>query len=149
MMIHHLVTDVYKLKISGSRVPGTICAVSTLEFIYERYGYEVLDRTLRLSLSTWEGEDLSLSASILKTVALLISVFGNNLDEESFRERVGKYTAKAISRTARDRRPGIYGYAEAMLILYNGKNKKKLSMRKVLWANGKRTGAPPPDYETN
>ena len=149
MMIHHLVTDVYKLKISGSRAPGTICAVSALEFIYERYGYEVLDRTLRLSLSTWEGEDLSLSASILKTVALLISAFGSNLDEESFRERVGKYTAKAISRTARDRRPGIYGYAEAMLILYNGKNKKKLSMRKVMWANGKRTGAPPPDYETD
>ena len=77
----------------------------------------------------------------------MISAFGSNLDEESFRNRVGKYTAKAISRTARDRRPGIYGYAEAMLILYNGKNKKKLSMRKVLWANGKRTGAPPPDYE--
>lgn len=149
MMIHHLVTDVYKLKISGSHAPGTICAVSALEFIYERYGYEVLGRTLRLSLSTWEGEDLSLSSSMLKAIAMLAASFGDNLDDEIFRERVSKFSAKAISRTARDRRPGIYGYVEAILMIYNGKNKKKLSIRKVIWMNGKRTKAPPPDYETD
>jgi hypothetical protein len=33
MMINHLVTNVCRLKISGGHTPGTICAVSTLEFI--------------------------------------------------------------------------------------------------------------------
>lgn len=148
MMIHNLVTNVFKLKISGNRAPGTISAVSALEFIYDKYGYETLDRTLRLSLGTWQGEDLSLSAAILKAIAMMIASFGSNLDDEIFRDRVGKFSAKALSRTARDRRPGIYGYVEAMLIVYNGKNKKRLSMRKVFWTNGKRTGNPPPDFET-
>lgn len=149
MMIHNLVTNVFKLKISGNRAPGTISAVSALEFIYDKYGYETLDRTLRLSLGTWQGEDLSLSAAILKAIAMMIASFGDNLDDEIFRDRVGKFSAKALSRTARDRRPGIYGYVEAMLIVYNGKNKKRLSMRKVFWTNGKRTGNPPPDFETD
>ena len=148
MMIYNLVNNVFKLKISGNRAPGTISAVSALEFIYDKYGYEVLDRTLRLALGTWQGEDLSLSAAILKAIAMMIASFGSNLDDENFRDRVGKYSAKAISRTARDRRPGIYGYVEAMLIPYNGKNKKKLSMRKVFWTNGKRTSKPPSDFET-
>ena len=149
MMIHNLVTNVFKLKISGSRAPGTISAVSALEFIYDKYGYEVLDRTLRLSLSTWQGEDLSLSSAILKAIAMMVSAYGDKLDDEIFRDRVGKYSAKAICRNARDRRPGIYGYVETMLIIYNGKSKKKLSIRKVIWNNGKKTGAPPPDYETD
>ena len=146
MMIHHLVTNVYKLKISSGHAPGTISAVSALEFIYDRYGYETLDRTLRLALGTWQGEDPSLSSAILKAIAMMIAAYGDKLDDETFRDRMGKYTAKAISRNARDRRPGMYGYIETMLIIYNGKNKKKLSIRKVIWNNGKKTGAAPPDY---
>jgi len=147
IMINHLVTGVYKLKISPTSAPGTIGAVSALEFIYDRYGYGVLDRTLRLALETWGGEKMSLSSSMLKAIAQLIVAFGDNLDDETFIERVGNVSAKTITRTARDRRPGIMGFAEALMITYNGRNKKKLSMNKLNWSNGQKSGEAPPDFE--
>ena len=135
-MINDMVS-VYGLKITKSYAPGAICAVSALEFIYDRYGHEVLDRTLRLALGTWEGDRLSLTSGILKGIARMVSVYGDQLKEEIFKEHVGKVTAKTISRTAKDRRPGTLGYAEAMVMAYNAKNKYRLQMQKLYW-NGKK-----------
>ena len=53
MMINDLVRS-YGLEISPSKKPGTICAVAALEYIYDKYGYHILDATLRLTLATWE-----------------------------------------------------------------------------------------------
>jgi hypothetical protein len=55
-----------------------------------------------------------------------------------FKEHVGKISAKTISRTAKDRHPGTLGYAEAIVMAYNGKNKARLLMRK-LYGNSKRS----------
>ena len=147
MMIHQLVTGVYNLRISNKHTPGSICAVSALEYIYDRYGYAVLERTLRLALGTWEGESQSLSSGMLKGIAMLIDAYGDNLNDEMFKEHAGRYSAKAITRNARDRRPGTLGFAEALLIVYNGKNKKKLYVQKLYWSNGRKKGEAPPDYE--
>ena len=46
----------YGLTISGSHAPNTICAVSTLERIYDKYGEAILDATIRLAVASWEGE---------------------------------------------------------------------------------------------
>lgn len=135
-LINYLVTNVYKLRISNKHAPGTICAVSALEFIYDRYGYEVLDRTLRLALGTWEGEYISLSSGILKGIAMVVSAYGDSINEETFKDHVGRFSAKAISRNARDRHPGTIGFAEALIIVYNGKNKKRLSLKKLYWSSG-------------
>ena len=62
MMINDLVRS-YGLEISPSKKPGTICAVWALEYIYDKYGYLILDATLRLTLATWESETNSLSAN--------------------------------------------------------------------------------------
>ena len=148
VMINYLITNVYKLKISHNYKPGTICAVSALEFIYDKYGYEILDRTLRLALGTWEGEKMSLTSGILKGIAQVIVAYGDSLNEELFKEHLGRYSAKSISRTARDRRPGTIGFAEALVLGYNGKNKKKLSLQKLYWSTGKKKGKVPPDFET-
>ena len=148
MMINYLVSNVYKLRISNKHAPGTICAVSALEYIYDRYGYEVLDRTLRLTLGTWEGEYISLSSGMLKGIAMLVAAYGESLNEEIFKDHVGRFSAKAISRNARDRRPGSFGFAEALVIVYNGKSKKRLSLKKLYWNNGSRKGEAPPDFET-
>ena len=136
-----------KLKITSTRKSGSICAVGALEYIYDRYGYGVLDRTLRLALATWESERYSLSSGMLKGIAQLIAAFGDSLNDEIFKEHAGRLSAKAISRTAKDRRPGTVGFAEALLIVYNGKNKKKLSLAKLYWSNGKKRGVAPPDFE--
>ena len=44
---------------------------------------------------------------------------------------MGRVSVKSIIRTAKERRPGVLGYAEAMLIVYNNKNKYRLPMRKL------------------
>ena len=147
VMIHTLLTTVYRLKVTGNYKPGTISAVGALEFIYDKYGYEILDRTLRLALGTWEGEKLSLTSGMLKGIAQFISAFENSLNDESFKDRVGRISPKAITRTAHDRHPGTIGFAEAILLTYNKQTKRRLSMRKLDWSCGKRKGDPPPDFE--
>ena len=130
MMINDLVRS-YGLEISPSKKPGTICAVAALEYIYDKYGYHILDATLRLTLATWESENNSLSANFLKAIARIIAVFGDSLREDIFKEHVGRCSVKSIIRTAKERRPGILGYAEAMLVAYNNKNKYRLPIKKL------------------
>lgn len=49
LIINSLVES-YNLVICSRPVPGGICAVSTLEQIYDKYGYHTLDRVLRLCI---------------------------------------------------------------------------------------------------
>ena len=134
LIIRDLVES-YDLEIANTKAPGTICAVSTLEQIYDNFGYHVLDRTLRLCVGTWEGEINSFSGNILNAIARMVVIYGDAMDDEVFRDHVGKYTVKTIGRTAKDRRPGALGYAEAMLIAYNAKCKCRRSMKKLYGKN--------------
>lgn len=59
----------YGLQIGKTRAPGTITCVSTLERIFDKYGYEILERTLRLVIGSWEGDLASFGANILSAVA--------------------------------------------------------------------------------
>ncbi len=142
MMINDLVRS-YGLEIMPSVRSGGICAVAVLENIYDRFGYHILDATLRLILATWEGEPNSLSANFLKAVARIIVTYGDALREDIFKEHVGRCSVKFIIRNAKERHPGILGYAEAMMIPYNSKSKYRLSMRK-LYGNA---DEPDPDSE--
>ena len=133
LMIRDLVES-YGMKISAKRAPGHICAVSTLEAIYKKYGYQVLNHVLRLIIATWEGDSNSFSANIMNAVAKLCVVYKNQLNDETFEEKVGAVSIKQLTRTARERRPGSMGYAEAMILEYNGKKKTsagKLFMNKL------------------
>lgn len=48
-----------------------------------------------------------------------------------FKEKLGAVSVKQLSRTAKDRRSGSLGYAEAMVIEYNGR-KKNSNFRLVM-----------------
>ena len=126
----------YGLEVSGSKQPNTICAVTTLERIYEKFGQSVLDRTLKLAVGTWEGENNSLSGSMLMGIARIIVAYGDSLKEEVFKEHLGRVSVKSIIRTAKERRPGALGFAEAMLLAYNNKNKYRLSLRTLYGGKG-------------
>ena len=139
LMIRDLVES-YGLTLTTKKTNGAICAISTLEQIYDRYGYHVLDRTLRLCVGTWEGETNSFSGNMLNAIARLVVIYGDALDDEVFKDRVGRCSVKSISRTAKDRRPGALGYAEAIVIAYNIKCKNKLSI-KELYGKGKEKSA--------
>ena len=118
----------------GKTGPGLICAVSTVEQIYKRYGYHVLDRVLRLTIGTWEGEDRSFSANILNALTKLVIVYGDTLIDDVFKEKLGAISIKQLTRLGKERGHGSLGYAETMVLEYNGKKKNspyKLAMNKL------------------
>ena len=113
----------FGLTIDYKKVPGSIVAVSALESIYTKYGIHVLSHVLRLCIGTWEGETNSLTANMLNALAKIIVTYNDKLDDELFKTKVGSVSPKFIARTAKERRPGSMGYAEAMVLIYNGKKK--------------------------
>lgn len=136
LMIRDLIES-YGLTIGKARAPGVVCAVSTVEAIYTKYGYHTLSRTLRLIIGAWEGDPNSLSANMLNAVAKLVVVYGDALNDEVFKDKVGAVSLKQLIRVAKDRRNGSSGYAEAMLLEYNGKKKgsNRLGLNKLYARN--------------
>ena len=133
LMIRDLIQS-YGMTIGSQKAPGVICAISTIEGIYQKYGYQTLSRTLRLCIATWEGDVASFGANILKAIAKLIVTYKDELDDEIFKEKVGTVSIKTLTRIAKDRRPGAMGFAEAMILEYNGKKKfspHRLSINKL------------------
>ena len=137
LLIKSLVES-YDMTISGKTCPGGICAVAALEGIHDKYGFHVLDRTLRLIIGTWEGIPQSFSANMLNGVARLIYCFGDNLKDELFKEKLSRISVKEVSRTARDRRAGSLGYSEALLLAYNKKTQHPLRFEQLYSHKGKR-----------
>ena len=129
----------YGMFISSSKIPGGICAVSCLEYIHREFGFHVLDRTLRLCIGTWEGDNNSLCANMLRGTARLIVVFGDVLKDDIFKEKVGKFSSREIGRTAKERNAGSLGFAEAILIAYNKKMKSPLKWSKLYMTKSKAT----------
>ena len=133
LMIRSLIES-YGLSLGTRKGHNVICAISTLEDIYEKQGYHGLSRVLQLIIGAWEGDLNSFSANMLNAVARMIAVYGDSLDDEIFIERLGGVSVKQLTRNAKDRRPGSMGYAEVMVIEYNGKKKVsqyKLSIQKL------------------
>ena len=133
LIIRDLVES-YGLKIGHTKSVGEICAISTLESIFSKYGYHVLDHVLRLCIATWEGEANSFSANILNALAKLITVYGESLNDETFKEKLSVISVKQLIRTAQERRPGMMGVAEVMVLEYNGR-KKSSSHSRLLMRN--------------
>lgn len=125
LIIRDLVES-YNLTITSNSSPGGICAVATLETIYDKFGFDTLDRVLRLCIGAWEGAPMSFSSNMMNGVARLINAYGDSLKDNLFVEKLGRYSVKEISRTAKERRAGSLGYAEALLIFYNKKSHSPL-----------------------
>lgn len=126
--------ETYGLTISTKKASNTICAVGTLEAIFTKYGYHVLNRVLRLIVGSWEGDPNSFSANMLNAVAKLVVTYREHLDEDIFKDKVGGQSVKQLGRVAKERRSGSMGYAEAMILAYNGKKKSmhhRLAMNKL------------------
>ncbi len=130
LIINDLVES-YHMTIGKNKGVGVIAAVSTLESIFDKYGLNVLDRTLRLVIGTWEGDVNSFGANILSAIARIVATYGDKLNDITFKEKVGNVSIKQLTRTARERRPGSLGFAEAILVQYNFRSKWPLSMNKL------------------
>ena len=133
MMIKSIVES-YGLRVTSTQQLNGVCAISTLEKIYDKYGQAVMDSALRLAVGTWEGEANSLSGNMLMAIARILVAYGDSLKEDVFKDHLGQVSVKSIIRTAKERRPGAMGFAEAMMIQYNLKNKRRLSLRTLYGA---------------
>ena len=125
------IVESYNMKVGPQKAPGFICAISSLEMIYGKYGYHALDRVLRLIIGAWEGDPNSFSGNIMKAVAKLVVTYKDDLDDDLFKEKLGAVSIRQLSRTAKERRPGTMGYAEAMVLEYNGKKKNNASRLRI------------------
>lgn len=125
LLIRGLVES-YDLKISPGSAPGCICAVGALETIFQKYGYEMLDRVLKLIIMAWEGEPKSFSANMMNGLARFLYAYPGKISDEVFKEKLGEISIKELTKTAKERRAGSLGFAEAMLIVYNKRMKNPL-----------------------
>ena len=57
--------------------------------------------------------------------------YGETMKDDTFKEKVGRVSVREISRTARERRAGSLGFAEALLLEYNKKSKYSLPFEKL------------------
>lgn len=102
----------------------------------------MLSRALRLCIGTWEGDPGSFSANILVAVSRLVATYGDDLDDSTFVNKLGAVSIKTLARTAKERRAGSMGFAEAMVLVYNGKRKNAWSRLSIAKLYGKRTDGP-------
>lgn len=135
----------FDLEIATSAHPGTICAVSTLEEIFEKQGYETLSRILGLLIGTWEGAPMSLSANVLKGLSKFLAAYGDEIRDEAFKEKLSQISIKELSRNAKDRRSGSLGFAEAMVIAYNSRKTYGVLKMEKLYAKKKTVSETAPE----
>jgi hypothetical protein len=127
LMIKGLVES-YNLKIAPTAAPDHICAVGALETIYDKYGYDMLQRVINLIIITWEGEQKSFSANIMNGLARFLYAYGDKVNEAMFKEKLGVISIKELTKTAKERKAGSLGFAEAMMLFYNKRLKNPLSL---------------------
>ena len=74
---------------------------------------------------------MSFSFNMLNAIARLDNAYGETMKDDTFKEKVGRVSVREISRTARERRAGSLGFAEALLLEYNKKSKYSLPFEKL------------------
>ena len=137
LIIRDLVSS-FGLHLSSGKQIGAICAISTVESIYDKYGLQNLTRVLTLILGTWDGDVNSFSANMLSAVARLVFTFDTELSDEVFQEKLGCRSIKEITRNAHERGGGCMGFAEALLCYYNRKMKYPLDYLRLHSTKGRK-----------
>ena len=102
-----------------------------------------------LAVGTWERESQSLSAGMLKGIAKLVSIYAEELNDEAFKERLGRVTVKEIVRVAKERQAGTRGYVEALMLQYNKKARYPLLWEKLYDHKSKPKNVQPEDMANN
>ena len=80
---------------------------------------------------TWEGEQKSFSANIMNGLARFLYSYQAKINESIFKEKLGNISIKELTKTAKERKAGSLGFAEAMLIFYNKRLKNPLSWNEL------------------
>ena len=128
-MINSLIQS-YNLQVANNgKSDCCICAVAALINIFDKYGFHILDKVLRLCIGAWQGEKYSLTSNMMVGLARLIAAYGDMINEETFVSRLSSVSPRILARTAKERRPGSLGHAEVMLQIYNKKCRHRLPLK--------------------
>lgn len=130
----------YGMYACSTKATGGVCAIGTVERIYDKYGFETLNRVFQLIVATWEGDPNSLSSGMLTGVARVVDAYHDRLKDAVFAQKLGTISPKEIIRNARERRSGSLGFAEVMVQYYNKKCKFGLPYEALLSSRGRRPG---------
>lgn len=110
----------------------TIKATDSVEYIYREFGEECLSRCLSLIADTWKGRCEYVRGPLLKAVAKLCYIYGDELDDDAFVKRLSGVTKNEIRIEVNSISPiGKVNYLRALVNLYNKKGGKKLSVSKL------------------
>ena len=83
------------VRVRETRLSAKFTQEMLAETIYDKHGFHVLDQVLRLLIGTWEGEPNSLSANMLNGVARLVAVYGDQIKDTIFKERLSRVSISA------------------------------------------------------
>lgn len=80
-----------------------------------------------------------------------LNAYGDAVKDDIFKEKLGRISIKELARTAKDRRSGSLGFAEALLIGYNKKCRNPLPWDKLYTHKlpQKKADEPEPEEETD
>ena len=104
----------------------SIGAILLLNFLFLFPSFEKLNRIVLCLWIDTVFEELHRGLFRREAIA-----FGDQLRDETFKERVGFMSVRQLSRIAKERGAGSLCYAEAMLVAYNRKCKYTLRMSKL------------------
>ena len=63
---------------------------------------------------------------MLNGLARFLDSYQDKVNDSAYKEKLGVYSIKELTKMAKERRAGSLGYAEAMLIIYNKRMKNPL-----------------------
>lgn len=134
--IRHTENAGFKLAL-GSNCEGCILALKKAKKIYDDFGTEVYEDTLRLIRETWKGEQQYLQANILGGVAVFLAAFGSEYLPARFVKKLRTVKAEEIRVEAKHRKNAYQSldgaFAQEIANTYNrGGGKGRISPMKIL-----------------
>ena len=116
-----------RIDFTGSKGNNKICALSTLNRIYNALGPDDYRDLLSIIKDSWEGDEASFSNEILRGMYVFYATYKGQFSRKKLVSQLSKISPAVIIREGRvSSAPGDSKYARQMLAAYNRKSQNRL-----------------------
>lgn len=116
-----------RVDFSKSKGDNRICALTTLNRVYNSLGDDDYTEMLSIIKDAWGGDAVSFSAEILKGMFIFYSTYKGQYNKKRLLQQLGKVSPAVIIREGKaSTAPGFSKYARQILNAYNYQTKNKL-----------------------
>lgn len=116
-----------RVDFTKSKGDNRICALTTLNRVYNSLGDDDYAEMLSIIKDAWDGEAVSYSAEILKGMFIFYSTYKGQYNKKRLLTQLGKVSPSVIIREGKaSTAPGFSKYARQILNAYNYQTKNKL-----------------------